>query len=392
MQRSMIHGDIAPGFERVYQAFVENFLRRGEIGAACTIYYQGQKVVDLWGGWNNKEKKIPWDENTNSLVFSATKGIVALIAAHWVSKGYIAYTDPIARYWPEFAQHGKENITLMQLLNHKAGLHCLDKKLTIEDFGDFSSFSDLLARQIPKSGDGYAYHAQTIGWYLDALCRKIDPKGRSISDYMQEDLIQPLDLSFFIGLPNTFPLEKVATMYDYSLWKFFLHRKKSTSAFLKNILNPWSETTRTMRNPSLKHLKDLSVPPWCYIPLPGSNGIGTARSLARLYHVLVQMAGPVRISEEVRNHLRNPEQIIEMDRIVGGRASYHLGWKQSGLLMGSNDKIYGFPGWGGAYACTDLDRGLSYAYTPNRLGYLLWNDPRDVALRHALMTSKGVCV
>jgi hypothetical protein len=161
-----IHGFVSPGYEAVRDAFADNFLRRREIGAACCVYHKGEKVVDLWGGVKNKATCEPWEENTMALVYSATKGLAAMTLAVAHSRGWLDYDELVSTYWPEFAQNGKENITVRQLLAHQAALFALDVPLDRSLVGDFDRLADVLARQKPawQPGTRQAYHAVTIGF------------------------------------------------------------------------------------------------------------------------------------------------------------------------------------------------------------------------------------
>src|SRR5918912_4326908 len=124
-----IHGRVAPGFEAVEAEFRKNFAERGDLGAATTVYYRGSKVVDLWGGYRERMSGAEWEENTIEIVFSTTKGMSAIALAVLNSRGYLDYDVPVVRYWPEFGQNGKENITVRQLISHQAGLAALDEPL-----------------------------------------------------------------------------------------------------------------------------------------------------------------------------------------------------------------------------------------------------------------------
>jgi CubicO group peptidase (beta-lactamase class C family) len=127
-----IDGTLAPGFEAVRDAFAENFVARGEMGAACAVYHQGEKVVDLWGGQRDRARASPWTEDTRVLLFSASKGIAAGAMAHARAMGLFDFDDRVADHWPAFAQGGKSRITIRQLLAHQAGLAAIDGKLTPE--------------------------------------------------------------------------------------------------------------------------------------------------------------------------------------------------------------------------------------------------------------------
>ena len=125
--RVVVHGHVSPGFESVREAFADNFTRRRELGGACCVYYRGEKVVDLWGGLRNKRSGEIWDQDTMVVIHSATKGLAAMTLALAHSRGWLDYEERVATYWPEFAQHGKEKITVRQLLSHQAGLFAFDE-------------------------------------------------------------------------------------------------------------------------------------------------------------------------------------------------------------------------------------------------------------------------
>src|SRR5262245_38705102 len=122
-----IEGHVDRGFERVGDAFAENFAHRRELGGACCAYLHGEKVVDLWGGIRNKVTGELWERDTMVIVYSATKGLAAMTMAIAHSRGWLDYERPVCAYWPEFAQQGKERITVRQLLAHQAGLFALDE-------------------------------------------------------------------------------------------------------------------------------------------------------------------------------------------------------------------------------------------------------------------------
>jgi CubicO group peptidase (beta-lactamase class C family) len=162
-----ISGFVKPGFEAVREAFIENFERRHELGAACCVYCRGERVVDLWGGVRNKSTGDLWEENTMVIVFSTTKGLAALAMALAHSRGLLDYDEPVSKYWPEFAQKGKERITVRQLLSHQAGLYVLDVRLDRSLVADLDRLAVVLARQKPawEPGTRQAYHAITLGFY-----------------------------------------------------------------------------------------------------------------------------------------------------------------------------------------------------------------------------------
>ncbi len=145
----IIQGTVASGFEKVKVEFERNFTERNEIGAACTIYLEGKKVVDLWGGYRDKNKTLPWSKDTIVPVFSTTKGLAAIAVALAHSRGLLDYNEKVCTYWPEFAQNGKEHITVKQLLDYQAGLSAIDEKITLDIIADFDRLAIILARQKP---------------------------------------------------------------------------------------------------------------------------------------------------------------------------------------------------------------------------------------------------
>jgi CubicO group peptidase (beta-lactamase class C family) len=164
-EESTIQGGVAPGFEEVEREFRTNFRRRRELGAACAIYHRGEKVIDLWGGYRNFETRVPWLQNTLVLVYSTTKGIAAMTMALAHSRGLLDYDEKVATYWPEFAQEGKENITIRQLLAHQTGLCVVDQHLELEVLADPDGLAEILARQKPlwESGPGTATTTSASG-------------------------------------------------------------------------------------------------------------------------------------------------------------------------------------------------------------------------------------
>ena len=162
-----VHGQVAPGFEEVRKIFERNFAERGEVGAAVAAYWHGKKVVDLWGGRRTPNSAEPWNEDTMVVVNSTTKGMSALALALANARGWLDYDAPVARYWPEFAQNGKEAITVRQLLGHEAGLVLLDEPLSLERLRDLDDVANLLARQKPAwpPGTRHGYHTMTLGLY-----------------------------------------------------------------------------------------------------------------------------------------------------------------------------------------------------------------------------------
>ena len=192
-ERFDIQGHVSRGFEAVRETFAENFGRRRELGGACCVFHRGEKVVDLWGGIRNKETGEPWEENTMVVVHSATKGLAAMTLAIAHSRGWLDYEERVCTYWPEFAQQGKERITVRQLLAHQAGLFAIDEPVDRSIVADLDRLAVVLARQKPawEPGTRQAYHALSLGFYEGELLRRVDPQHRSLGQFFQDEIASP---------------------------------------------------------------------------------------------------------------------------------------------------------------------------------------------------------
>src|SRR5687768_18235310 len=184
-----VQGTVAPGFEAVRTEFERNFRERKELGAACAVYYKGELVVDLWGGIRNIATGEPWEADTMVPVMSTTKGFSSMAVALAHSRGLLDYDEKVATYWPEFAQNGKENVTVRQLLGYQAGLCALDEPLTLEKLADPDFMAGVLAKQKPlwEPGTKQGYHAFSHGWYQSELIRRVDPKHRTVGKFFHEE-------------------------------------------------------------------------------------------------------------------------------------------------------------------------------------------------------------
>ena len=219
-----IQGHVSRGFEGVREAFAENFVRRGELGGACCAFHRGEKVVDLWGGIRNKQTGEPWEQDTMVIVYSATKGLAAMTLAIAHSRGWLDYEERVCAYWPEFAQNGKERITVRQLLAHQAGLFALDEPVDRGLVADLDRLAVVLARQKPawEPGTRQAYHAITLGFYESELLRRVDPQHRSLGQFFQDEIATPLGLDVYIRLPEAIPNSRLATIARPSLLEMLL--------------------------------------------------------------------------------------------------------------------------------------------------------------------------
>lgn len=385
VDESMIHGEVTQGFEDMETAFKRNFKERGELGAACAVYYKGKKVVDLWGGYRDGKSRALWEKNTLITVFSATKGLSAMTFAVAHSLGLLDYDEKVSTYWPEFAQNGKENITVRQLLSHQAGLPVLDEKITVEQMADLDALAEILARQKPvwEPGTKQGYHAATLGLYMNELLRRIDPQHRSIGQFFQDTIAGPLDIEFYIGLPDSVPDSRIATIQlIHPLMALF----KMPWRLTKGYLNPRSLFYRAMMVSTDGDPNDRAGRS---IEQPSGNGIGQVRSMAKAYGVFATGGKELDLTEKTLVELTQPavspkqgpyDEILRMDTY------FSLGYSKPGphISFGSNRKAFGAPGLGGSFAFADPSVHIGYAYAMIKHGYYVEDDPREKSLRDTL--------
>ena len=387
----LIFGDVEQGYGKVADAFRRNFDSGSEIGAAMAVYRDGVKVVDLWGGYRNGITKAPWERDTLVTVFSTTKGLASLAVAVAAAQGLICYDSPVAHYWPEFAQAGKDRITVRQLMSHQAGLPVIDPPLTLHDLTDPARLSAKIAAQPPRWDPGarHGYHGITLGWYSSELIRRADPSGRTIGRFFADEVARPLGLDFHIGLPPTVDRDRVARVHAWSRGETLLHLNTMPPRFVFGLLRPRSLTANALRMPGVRALNDINRDELRAVEMPAANGIGTASSIAKAYGSAATGGTEIGLIPSTLEALITPAEPPaggRRDKVLHVDTSFSLGFVKPYSLakFGSSDKAFGTPGAGGSFGFADPDTGVGYGYVMNKMGFHLTNDPRELRLRHAL--------
>jgi CubicO group peptidase (beta-lactamase class C family) len=394
----LIGGDIDEGYGKVADAFRRNFAERGEVGAACCVYRDGRKVVDLWGGYRDGVRKLPWNEDTMVCVMSTTKGMASMALAVAHSRGLLDYDKAVADYWPEFAANGKGAVTVRQLLSHQAGLPVIDQALDLETLADREALSGIIAAQKPawEPGTRHGYHGISLGWYEGELLRRVDPAGRSLGRFFAEEVARPLGIDFHIGLPADVDRDRLAILHSYKPAEMLLHLGEFPARFVLGFLNPRSLTGRTFGNPRVLSLMDnYNRPEVQALESPASNGIGEARAIARAYGSLATGGHELGIAPETLAALsesaRPPSQGTR-DLVLHVHSVFSLGYVKPfpRFRFGSRAGLaFGTPGGGGSFGFADPDGQIGFAYVMNRAGFRLFDDPREVALRDAMYQTMG---
>lgn len=387
----MIGGYVSPGFEPVRETFGRNFTGGRELGAAVAVYRGTEPLVDLWGGYRDRAATRLWERDTMVLVFSTTKGIAGLTVAVAHSHGLIDYEERVATYWPEFAQSGKGEITVRQLLSHQAGIPAVDERNDASVLGDLDRMAAILARQRPawKPGTRHGYHGLSLGWYENELIRRVDPSHRSIGRFFHEEIALPLGLDFHIGLPSDVPESRIAEIDGFTPLQMARHMNVMPAGMVIAYLWPRSLVARTMGNPKLRSPAAINQPEYRRVEWPAGNGIGTVRSIAKAYGVFAMGGHELAIAPATLRALEGPEIRPTRgirDVILKVDTSLSMGfWKPSrSFRFGSSERAYGTIGTGGSFGFADPDSGVGFAYAPNRLGFHLWDDPREKPLRDSV--------
>jgi len=391
MKRSdAISGFVTPQFEAVREAFTANFKLGHEVGAACSVYCQGEKVVDLWGGIRNKATGEPWEENTMVIIASATKGLAGLSMALANSRRLFDYDDLVSKYWSEFVQQGKDKITIRKLLAHQAGLYALDKHIDLKTESDLDNLAIILARQKPEwePGTRQAYHAITLGFYESELLRRVDPKHRSLGRFFHEELAVPLGLDFYIGLPEDIPNSRIAKIHQALPTKSAA--LQAPRRLILDAANPHSRINRALWG-DLPEDKEHFYPR--NVEVPSGGGIGTARGIAKAYGVFANGGKEIGLRQETLKQLMAPaippsrgfhDEVMRLDSM-----QMSLGFmKPSVKNPFAHPSAFGMLGFGGSFGFADPDAKVGFAYVANLNGLYLM-DPRQNALRTAMYRSIG---
>ena len=358
-------------FNIVGDAFAENFAEGQEIGACFAVMIDGELVVDIRGGHTDKAKETPWTEDTIACIFSSGKAVLTLLIAQAVSRGALSYDSPVAKYWPEFAQAGKDDITVGELLSHQAGLCAIAEEMPPETWLDWEAITERLAAMAPlwEPGTQNGYHPQTFGFLAGELLRRVD--GKSVHTLLAE-FNAAYDTQIYCGMSEA-QIARAAYMPKPPRAPDLGELNQFTKlAFLSK----WSSTARVPRDV------------WMAAEIPASNMHTDARSLARILHTFVN-GGKAPNGEQLLSENAIAEALAE--RIQGHDLvlPFNLSWS-AGLMrninrhFGPNERSFGHAGFGGSAVLIDPDNNLTAAYVMNIMSPYLVGDPRSLRLINAV--------
>ena len=376
-----IHGYCDPAFLKVKQAFINNFVEEGELGAAIAVYIDGEKTINLWGGCTDTGRKLAWKEDNIAGFYSTGKPLAALCVLKLIDEGYIELDKPVCNWWPEFAAAGKEALTVRQLLSHQAGLQSIRKRLPEDAFLDWKLMTRELAAAAPwnPTGSVHTYHTNTYGFLAGELVRQVS--GLDFNRYFAANIATPLKADVFFGIPDE-DLPRAVEL----VW----HPSGDPPVGILDL--PMSEERRMVLhcyfNPSgFSSMGVMNTTNWRQAVIPSTNGHGTADGIARIYHVLSHggsYGGKKILSQELLTEATRIQSqgycpILERD------VSFCLGFQRTrpDRPLGPNTDSFGHYGTGGSLGFADPSLKLGFGYVMNAITPR-WQSPRNRALLEAL--------
>jgi len=364
--------------QRLSPLFRENFEKFGELGAAVSIWQNGKPIVDLYSGFCDARHEKSWGADTLVLILSATKGMGSACVLHVLQEHRIGIDRCVAEFWPEFAQAGKEKITLSQLLSHQAGLCALDVRVDILDYG-----AVIRALEVQKPlwlpGTAHGYHARTFGFLLDELVRRI--AGKTLSRYWREVFAEPLGLDLWIGLPEE-QNPRVATVYAAKSG-----RPAEPKKFYSDLTTPGTLARKTFTSPyGLNSISGMNAPAIRAQPIVSFGGIGSASALAKFYSILAsggKLDGQTFFSDETIAWMTTT-LTDGTDRVFQIPTAFSAGFMKDPRnavrrMFGPSPNAFGHPGAGGSHAFADPENRISFAYVMNQMEQSLL--PNEKSLR-----------
>ncbi|HZA09612.1 serine hydrolase domain-containing protein [Mycobacterium sp.] len=384
-----ISGSCDPEFETVRTAFERNFTERNEVGAAVAVWVDGDLVVNLCGGWADAARTKPWQENTLASVFSGSKGLTSTCVHLLADRGEIDLHAPVATYWPEFGQAGKESISIATVMGHRSGVIGPQQRLAPEAVSDWDLVCEKIAAAEPwwEPGTAQGYHLVTFGFILGEVVRRVT--GRSIGQFLRSEIAEPLGIDVHIGLPAA-EHDRCAEMVNKPHIRDVLAAAPGHPTCLGE--HPLAGLSVALGFVPDDELGSNALDIWRTAEFPSTNAHVTALGMATFYNAIAQEK---LLTRDHMEKCRVSQGGFEVDVVLGPRVADH-GWGLGYMLnqrrvAGPNPKIFGHGGSGGSFAFVDLEHRIGYSYVMNQFDATKANaDPRSVALSDEVYAALGV--
>jgi CubicO group peptidase (beta-lactamase class C family) len=375
-----VNGLLEPQFEAMLGAFQENYRNEDEVGSAVSVVVDGRTVVDLWGGWRDGAREREWQRDTLVCMMSVSKGITGMAFNILVDRGLVDVNAPVARYWPEFAQNGKESLPVRYILDHRAGLPIVAEKMWPGAIFDHQATCEALARQAPlwEPGKVAAYHIHTQGFLLGEIIRRVT--GKTVGRFIRDELTRPLHADFHLGSMSEHDQARVAQVMPNMDARLFAAKEVEqdtlrSKAFVQNPAEPWPVT--------------LNSRIWREAEIASGNGHGNARGVARIYGAFarggalegVRLSSPASI-EAMITEQHNITELMQ-DRPSHQGLGILLNTPEA-VFMGPNPRAFGHHGIGGSIGFGDPDARIGFSYACNKMHAVGTNGPRAARLIRAL--------
>ena len=371
-----IHGTFDPRFAPVREALARNFAEKGDVGACVAVSYNGEMVVDLWGGFRDAAKTQAWSQDTIINVYSSTKTMAAMSLLVLADRGEVDLYAPVSRYWPEFAQNGKDKVEVRHFMSHSAGLSGLDEPMQPEGVYDWDRMVTALARQKPwwEPGTRSGYHALTQGHLIGEVVRRVT--GQTIGTFFRNEIAEPTGADFYIGTPES-EFGRIGELIPPTVAP-------------AGMADPASIAGKTFANPRID-ARDAATAAWRKAEIPAANGHGNARGIVRAQTAMANggVAFGKRILSEAGTRRIFDKQTHTTDLVLGVPIVFGMGYGLSSeaMPMGPNEHIAYWGGWGGSTVVVDQDARLCVSYVMNRMEGSLLGDTRGFGILQAAYQS-----
>ena len=361
-----IEGICEDKYLAVKELFLELHKTDREIGSSFAVYKDGNPVIDIWGGFSDKDKINSWQQNTLATVWSTTKGVAAITIAYAYEKGLLDYEEKVSKYWPEFGCNGKEDITVGMLLSHQAGI-CGSNTNEVSDYYDQKTMASELAQMTPiwEPGTASGYHSMTYGWLTSELIIRIT--GKTLGNYFRDEIGNPNEIDFYIGLPEA-EEDRVAEMIPFP-------KENNESSN-----HPNDAQIASGRGPNL--LKHQNTREWRAAEIPSANGQGCASAIAKLYSLVVTDQESIKILNNSTIKTMTEERITNRDLVLDVVTRWGSGFimNMHKVIYGPQETSFGHSGWGGSCGFGDPVNKIGISYVMNNMKNNFAADGRSLEL------------